>query len=428
MHVSIIGGGGHVGLPMGLVLADSGHTVTLIDRDEETLERIRNGGFPYTEPGGDSYLERALQNDRLRTSEDVQSVTDTDAIVIVIGTPIDEHHNPQMEPLLDVIDDVISSLSYGQLITLRSTVYPGTTSIVRDRLHDEGITVGDDVFLSFAPERIAQHRAFDELIDLPQLIGAADDESFRNTKALFDSIIESECLRLTPTEAELGKLFTNMWRYLTFAAANEFYLITDSFASYHDVNVHRILEQTRHKYPRFDPPSPGANVGGPCLTKDGWFLVDNIPYNELVSASFQINEGVPTAIIEKLAEIRPEPAKVTILGMTFKPNSDDTRNSVSFKLKKQLRMRGYENVVQIEPNCDGFDRWDAIDGSDWVILMTPHDEFDDLRRIDSIIDNDRCVYFDLWGFWEITRTVSNNGWFSSERIGTEPEATRGDAE
>lgn len=417
MRIGIIGGGGHVGLPMGIVLADAGFSVTLIDKDRERLDTIEGGELPFKEPGGKPLLKDALAAGRIDTTTDIEATADCDVIFVVIGTPIDEHHNPQMDVLLNVVKNVMPHLDENQLVVFRSTIYPGTTDLVCELLEDAGYTVGDDVFVSFAPERIAQHKAFKEIVGLPQLIGAPDDESYSRTREIFDTFLEADCLRLNPTEAELGKLFTNMWRYLTFAAANEFYLITESFATHHDVNVNKILDKTGQDYPRFDVPSPGANVGGPCLTKDGWFLVDNIPFNELVSTAYQINEGMPAQIIDRMAQKAPCPEKVAILGMTFKSNSDDTRNSVSFKMEKQLEMKGYRNVVRVEPNVARFDELEDIEDSDWVILMTPHDEFGDFEKIQSYVNNKDCFYCDIWGEWDIARYQSDNGYFFGREIG-----------
>lgn len=417
MDIGVIGGAGHVGLPLGIVLADAGFKVSLIDKDEAKLATIEDGTLPYREPGGEQLLDKALATGKLKTTTSLEVVANCDAVFVVIGTPIDEHQNPQMDRLLDLIEELTEHLREDQLLSFRSTLYPGTTNIVRDRLSDAGFEVGENIYLSFAPERIAQHKAFQEVVELPQLIGSFDDESFERTRALFDVFLESECYQLNPTEAELGKLFTNMWRYLTFAAANEFYLITESFAKHHDVNVHRILDQTSKNYPRFDVPSPGANVGGPCLTKDGWFLVDNIPYNELVTASYRINEGMPAQVVDRMADLCPDPDKITLLGMTFKRNSDDLRNSVSFAMRKHLRRKGYNDIVEVEPNIEGLhDLSDAVD-SDWVILMTPHEEFDELERIVSEVNNNDCLYCDLWGHWGEMKYESRNGFFFANEIG-----------
>jgi len=419
MNVSIIGGGGHVGLAMALVLVDADHEVVLIDQDEEILDTIESGELPYREPEGERLLEKGLSENKMDFSTDVSAVAGTDVVVTVVGTPIDEHNNPQMESLLGLVEDLKPHLSNGQLLLLRSTVYPGTTSNVKDALERDGIIVGENetgegqptVSLAFTPERVAQHDAIAEMRDLPQLIGAVDDASYDHARAFFDTFLEAECPRLTPTEAEIGKLFTNMWRYITFATANEFFLIADSFAADHDVNVHRILDRSSQDYPRFDVPSPGANVGGPCLTKDGWFLVDDIPYNELVSTAYQINEGLPAQIVGRMRRMAPDPDRITILGMTFKADSDDVRNSVSFKMEKLLRRKGYDDVVRIEPHRDGFDDWSAAKDSDWCILMTPHSEFDDFDTVSARIDNPDCLYCDVWGHWDDPRYESDNGYF-----------------
>jgi UDP-N-acetyl-D-mannosaminuronic acid dehydrogenase len=416
VKIAIIGGAGHVGLPFGLVLADAGHDVTLVDTDEDRLALVADGELPFSEPGATALLREANAADRLHTTPNLDGVDGCDVVVFVVGTPIDEHHNPQMETLLDLVDDTIDHLAGGELLVFRSTVYPGTTSIVRDRLAAHGFTPGEDVYLAFCPERVAQHRALEEIVGLPQLVGAFDEESYLRAEAFFDGFLAAACHRLTPTEAELGKLFTNMWRYLTFAAANEFYLVADSFATHHDVNVNRILRRTGEGYPRFDVPSPGANVGGPCLTKDGWFLVDNIPFNELVSAAYQINEGMPAQIIDRMAESEPAPERVGILGMTFKANSDDTRNSVAFKMEKQLRMKGYDDVVRVEPNVDGFDTVEDLAGCDWVILMTPHDEFADLDRVVAAVGDETALYCDIWGFWDRMALDSDNGYFRGTEV------------
>lgn len=416
MAVSIIGGGGHVGLAMGLVVTKGGHSVHLIDTDTGTLGRIGAGQLPYKEEGADELLQTGLSEGRIHTSTSLEPVRTSDVVIITIGTPIDEHNNPEMENLFGIVDDLRSHIRKDQLIILRSTVYPGTTANVRETVERTGFDVGEDLYLSYAPERITQHRAIEEMIELPQIIGVFEDASYDASREFFQSFLNANCYRLRPTEAEIGKLFTNMWRYITFAMANEFYYISESFADFYDINVHRILDKTQAEYPRFDPPTPGANVGGPCLTKDGWFLVDNIPYNELVSTAIQINEGMPAQIIERLVQASPDPDKIVILGMTFKANSDDPRNSVAFKMEKQLFLKGYRDVVRIEPNLDGFDDLIDVRGADWVILMTPHEEFADLGALHKQVGNPDAIYCDVWGFWESMKYQSDNGYFAGRDI------------
>lgn len=411
MDVSIIGGAGHVGLPLALILTDAGHNVTVIDKNEMLLESVEEGSFPYYEPGAEALLDDALAADKLDLTTEISAISDSEIVVVVIGTPIDEHNNPEIRNLLNFTVEARPYLREDQLVLLRSTVYPGTTKLVRDRIEEGPLTVGEDLHLAFTPERISQHNSLAEIVDLPQLIGSFTDTGYAVAETFFETFIDADCLKLTPTEAEIGKLFTNMWRYISFAVANEFYLITQEFARDHDVNVHRILNKTGQDYPRFDVPDPGPNVGGPCLTKDGWFLTDKIPYNEFVSTSFKINEGMPGQIIKRMQEMAPNPEKVTILGMTFKRDSDDTRNSVSFKLEKQLELNGVTEVVEIEPNLGEFDDWEDVADSDWVILMTNHSVFDDLDRITELVDDPDCLYCDIWGAWESMKYETDNGFF-----------------
>lgn len=421
MNVGVIGGAGHVGASMALILANEGNDVVVVDKNTEALSTLKSGQLPYKEPDGQALLEESLSQNRLTFTSSFAPLADCEVIIIVVGTPIDEHHNPNIEPLFEVVESTLEHIGTDQTILLRSTVYPGTTRIVHSMIEDAGYTVGEDIYLAFTPERIAQHQAIEEMIELPQLIGAFDDASYLHAQALFETFLSAECQRLTPTEAELAKLFTNMWRYISFAIANEFYLITDSIAHRAEVNIHRILEKTSYEYPRFNVPMPGPNVGGPCLTKDGWFLVDDIPYDDLVSTAYQINEGMPAQIIQRMSNLISNPEKVTILGMTYKPGSDDIRNSVAFKLKKQLRIRGYGEPVCIEPNREEFDDRNNIEGSDWVILMTPHEEFTSFEQIYEMVDNPNCLYCDIWGHWEDPKYTSDNGYF----FGNEVDITEG---
>ena len=156
-------------------------------------------------------------------------------------------------------------------------------------------------------------------------------------------------------------------------------------------------------------PVPGPNVGGPCLYKDGFFLLERFPFNELIAIAFRINEGMPMQIVAKLEQM-PHIRKVSILGMTFKAGSDDVRNSLSFKLKKQLERNDYE-LILVDPYLEGHKDISRIKGSDAVILMTPHLQFKDLKEILDLVSNDDCLFVDIWGFWEEIKYKSQNGFF-----------------
>ena len=211
-------------------------------------------------------------------------------------------------------------------------------------------------------------------------------------------------------EAEIGKLITNMARYVRFALVNEFYLIADSFGA----NIHKIIDACNYHYPRLDIPAPGPNVGGPCLYKDGFFLLERIPFSGMISTAFKINEGMTMQIVQKLEQL-PHFKKAAILGLTFKPGSDDTRNSLSFKLIKQLE-RSDVSLALVDPHLEEYRDMKKIKGSDAVVLMTPHQEFRDLENIVNLVGNDECIYVDIWGFWQEMKYRSKNGCFFGREV------------
>jgi UDP-N-acetyl-D-mannosaminuronic acid dehydrogenase len=272
-----------------------------------------------------------------------------------------------------------------------------------------GLKCGEDFYFVYAPERVLQTRAIEEIRSLPQLIGSFDAASDSRAREFFQTFAP-ECISLTATEAEIAKLITNMARYVQFALANEFYLIAESYGA----NAHRILDAANKDYPRLRIPTPGPNVGGPCLYKDGFFLIERIPFTELISTAFKINEGMPIHIVQYLST-HQEIRKVGVLGLTFKADCDDTRNSLSYKLLKQLGGRGYETCI-VDPYVEGYRSYEVLRGCDAVILMTPHKEFSNVNRICKFVENTACLMVDIWGFWAEMRGASRNGFFRASEL------------
>jgi UDP-N-acetyl-D-mannosaminuronic acid dehydrogenase len=407
--VAVIGAAGHVGLPLALVLADHGNDVVGIDINESAVEEINGGSMPFYEEGADTLLKKSLISGNFRMTTDLSRVEKSDVIVIILGTPVDENFNPILSGLVRLIDNLCPFLHRGQQIILRSTVSPGTTDRVKKTIERKtGLVEGEDFDLVYAPERVLQGKAISEIKHLPHIIGAYNEVSFERISGFFDTFSDASRHHVKPVEAEIGKLITNMTRYVNFALANEFHMIADL----HGANVNRIIDVCNDDYPRLHLPGPGPNVGGPCLFKDGWFLIEKVPFNDLIVTSFRINEGMPAQIVTKL-EKDDSIESVAILGMAFKANSDDTRNSVSFKLKKQLEFRGYD-VRCVDPHVPGYDDWSALEGVDALVLMTPHKEFADLAGVMQRVKNPEALVVDIWGFWDEMRYRSNNGYFRYE--------------
>lgn len=416
-RVAIVGAGGHIGLPLSVVLADAGFDVVGIDKNAEMNDRLSSGVVPYIEHGAEELLHRGLEQGNLTFTTETGAMATADVLVIIVGTPVDDNLNPRIDPLIDLLESHAPNLPPGQLIVLRSTVSPGTTELLRKVLEQRtGTSEGQGFHLVFAPERVLQTRAVEEIRTLPQLVGAFTRASFDRAQEFFGRFMQSTCLRLTPVEAELGKLMTNMSRYVSFALANEFYMICDSYGA----NAHTVIANANLDYPRLDLPRPGPNVGGPCLYKDGYYLTERISYPDLIANAFKINESVPMYLLEQVRRRVPL-HRVGILGMAFKANCDDTRNSLSFKLVKQVRGMNAE-PVQVDPYVPEWADPARLHGVDALFLMTPHDEFRDLGALLDIVDNPQCVVVDMWNYWAEYASLSHNGVYTAREAASVQQA------
>ena len=329
--VVILGGCGHVGLPLGLALADAGRQVALFDTNAAAVTRVMEGVMPHREAGAPEVLERVLAAGRLNATDDPSSVSSAECVIVVIGTPVDRHLNPDPQAVLMAIESVQDHLHDGQLLVLRSTIFPGVTRLV-ERLVER---LGKRIDVAFCPERIAEGNAMKELHSLPQIVSGRTAQSSERAAQLFGAIAES-IIHVQPEEAELAKLFTNSYRYIKFAAANQLFMMANDFG----MDYERIRAAVVQDYPRAaDLPSPGF-AAGPCLLKDTMQLAAFNNNNfALGMASMQINEGLPLYLVSRMAARYPlDGMTVGILGMAFKGESDDARDSLSYKLKRVLNV------------------------------------------------------------------------------------------
>jgi len=331
-HVCVIGGGGHVGLPLALTFADSGLRTLIYDINSATVQRIRAGTMPFAEEEGEEMLRRALACGTLEVHNTPHLMSDCRFLVLVVGTPVDEHLNPSFTAIHKAIDLCSQELRDGQILILRSTVFPGITQHIQNLLRDKGLNIK----VAFCPERVAQGHSIGEFRRLPQIIGAFEPEVLQEVRKLFGQFTP-EFVEMSVMEAELCKLMTNSWRYIQFATVNQFYMI----ATQHGVDFSRILHGCRHNYPRMaGMPGPGL-AAGPCLAKDTMQLASFSQNNFVLGhAAMLINEGLPAHLIE-LAARQIDMTRLTtgILGMAFKAESDDPRDSLSFKLRKLLSLK-----------------------------------------------------------------------------------------
>ncbi len=382
--VVVVGGGGHVGLPLAIALASRGKRTIVYDVAEGAVERIREARMPFIEPGADEVLQEVVGRGLLTASTDPSVVATAENVIVVIGTPVDEHLNPDPNAIPRALETCIPHFRDGQLLALRSTIYPGVTALVRDMISDLGLQIE----VAFCPERIAEHRAMTELFELPQIVSGYTPEAIARAGALFGSLTDT-IVELTPEEAELAKLFTNTWRYIKFAAVNQFYMMANSKG----VDFERVRAGLTKDYPRAqDMPGPGF-AAGPCLFKDTMQLAafsDNT--FQLGHSAMLVNEGLPLYIASQLDEAHDLSDKaVGILGMAFKAGSDDIRSSLSYKLQRVLRFKAKE-VLATDPYVPGhvdstlLPLEDVLERADILIVATPHSEYRDIVTDKPVAD------------------------------------------
>jgi UDP-N-acetyl-D-mannosaminuronic acid dehydrogenase len=386
-EVCIVGGCGRVGLPLAVAFADKKLKVSIYDIDENKIDKVKKGIMPFLEEGCEEKLKQVI-NRNLFVGNDPKVISQSKFIIVVIGTPVEAHLNPQYSAMIEFFEGLLPHLTDGQYIILRSTVYPGTAERINEFLKSRGARVN----LAFCPERIVEGKALSELRSLPQIVSAFDQDSIKEVSDLFGTLT-SDIIVVEPIEAELAKLFTNTWRYIQFATANQFFILADQYK----LNYTNIFRAMTYNYPRTQGlPGPGF-AAGPCLFKDTMQLAAFSNNNFFLGhAAMLINEGLPNYIVQRLKqEVNLREKNVGILGMAFKANSDDERDSLSFKLKKVLEIES-QKVYCTDPYVkrEYFVAAEAlVKICDVIIVAAPHKQYRALK-----IGKDKKVV-DIWNFY-----------------------------
>jgi UDP-N-acetyl-D-mannosaminuronic acid dehydrogenase len=369
--VVVIGGCGHVGLPLALAFADRGAKVAIYDLSETAVATVNSGRMPFAEHGADEVLDRVLRAGRLEASADPAIVSTAEHVVVVIGTPVDEHLNPDQSAITRALAGCAGYLRDGQLLILRSTVFPGVTALVEKMVAGLGLKIE----VAFCPERIAEGKAMTELFELPQIVSARTATGTERASLLFGRLT-SKLVVMSPEEAELAKLFTNVWRYIKFATANQLYMM----ANERGLDFERIRQGLAEDYPRAaDMPAAGF-AAGPCLFKDTMQLAayndNNFP---LGHSAMAVNEGLPLYVVHRLEQqFDLQSMTVGILGMAFKAGSDDIRSSLSYKLKRILEFKAgavlcTDPYVTVDPHLLPLE--EVIARSDLLVIGAPHPDY-----------------------------------------------------
>jgi UDP-N-acetyl-D-mannosaminuronic acid dehydrogenase len=395
VDVSVIGLG-RVGLPLALCFADRGLRVHGVDNDAERLLAVEGGTMPFEETGAQELLERVRASGRLTLSDSVPDAARAEQIVITLGTPSFSHIEIDMRDIRAALDDLLPVLREGHSLVLRSTIAPGTTDFVAGYLRKQrGFQIGEEMFVSHAPERIAAGRFLEEIDTLPCIVGGVGERSGEIAARLF-SVFAAPVVQTTPVQAELAKIWTNILRYATFALPN--LLMMD--CEQHGANVFEVIDLINRDYPRGGIASPGLTAGS-CLRKDFTFSEERSNAPGMLLAVSRVNESVPLFLVEgmkrRIGDLSGR--KVAVLGLAFKRDTDDERDSLSHKLVRLLE-RELADVAVHDPRVStpsqSFD--EALAGADAVVVATNHSDFDGpepLRRIGELAADD-CLVVDPW--------------------------------
>jgi len=393
--VAIIGCG-RVGLPLALAFADAGLNTIGIDNDQARLGAVRDGRMPFEEPGAPEVLARTTTAGTITWSDRVADAAQARSIVITLGTPSFSHIEIDLSAIRSVLDDLMGVLETGHLLVLRSTIAPGTTAFVAGYIEQQrGLVAGEDLFVAHVPERIAAGKFFDEIGTLPCIVGGVGESSAAAAEELFTAL-GAPIVHTSAIEAELAKIWTNILRYATFALPNRLMVECDRYGA----NVFEVIDLINRDYPRGGIALPGMTAGT-CLRKDFAFSEERSDGAGMLLAASRVNETVPLFLVDgltkRLGSLRGR--KVAVLGLAFKADTDDERDSLSHKLIRLLERELAEVVVhdpQVATPTASFA--DAVLDADAVVVATNHTVFRGPGVLRAIADSARAgaIVADPW--------------------------------
>lgn len=395
--VAVIGLG-RIGLPLALSFADRGLTVVGVDNDAARLDSIASGRMPFMETGADELIARVHASGRLTTTSDVTDAAAANAIVLTLGTPSLSHIEIDMSDIRSVLDDLLPLLRPGQTIVLRSTIAPGTTEFVAGYLERKrGLRIGEDVFVAHAPERIAAGRFLEEIDTLPCIIGGVGEEAGRRTAELF-GVFDAEIVQTTPVQAELAKIWANIMRYTTFALPNLLMMDCEQYGA----NVFDVIDLVNRDYPRGGLAQPGFTAGT-CLRKDFAFSEERSNAPGMLLAVSRVNESVPNFLVtgmkRRIDGGSLNGRKVAVLGLAFKRDTDDERDSLAHKLVRLLE-RELADVAVHDPLVASPTQplEEALRDADVVVVAANHSAFGERSTVQALaaLASDGALVVDPW--------------------------------
>jgi UDP-N-acetyl-D-mannosaminuronic acid dehydrogenase len=401
MKICIIGLG-YIGLPTAAMFATHGHSVLGVDVNKKVVDALNKGKVIIEEPNLEETVNAAVKSGTLRASVEPE---ESEAFIICVPTPIKSDKTADLTYVESGIRTIIPFLKKGNIIILESTSPPGTTrDFIGQILKESGFIPGEDVYLAYCPERVLPGRILIELKENSRVVGGINEESGRIVKELYESFVKGEIYVSEATTAEMCKLMENTYRDVNIALANELAMLCEKMK----VNAWDVIKYA-NKHPRVNLHMPGPGVGGHCIAVDPWFIVEKQPERaKIINLARNTNDGMPHYVLQRIKDLTKNvggKVKVCILGVTYKPNVDDMRESPIIELIHLLKEQGNFEPVVVDNHVDldgskGRDLYTAAQDAHLLVLAVNHNEFKELdfARLSNVM---KCpVTLDTRNFWD----------------------------
>jgi len=370
---------GYIGLPSAALLANRGYNIIGVDIDENAVNIINSGNIHIVEPELDTFVQAAVDLGKLKA---YLTPKEAEVFIIAVPTPFKNDFKPDLDYVISATKSIAPFVKEGNLIILESTSPIGTTELIAEILKENKVET-DKIFISHCPERVLPGRIMKELVENDRIVGGINSASTKITVEFYKTFVEGEILETDAKTAEMAKLTENSFRDVNIAFANELSILSDKFG----INVNELIKLANH-HPRVNILQPGAGVGGHCIAVDPWFIVDKGGDDaKIIKTAREVNTYKTEWVIEKIKnaslnfEIKYNKKPViACMGLAFKPDIDDLRESPALYITNKLISDGY-NILAVEPNLESYstieltDYIDAVTKADIVVYLVSHKEF-----------------------------------------------------
>ncbi|RST59500.1 nucleotide sugar dehydrogenase [Siminovitchia terrae] len=372
---------GYIGLPTSAIFANSGWEVTGVDINPTAVEKLNNGEIHIEEVGLGELVKTVVDKGNLKAS---MAPVNADCYIITVPTPHNIDNTVNLNHVIDAVKSITPYLRKGNVVIVESTIPPKTMDEVVSPLFEKvGWSVGEDIYLAHCPERVLPGRILIELVENTRIVGGVNQVSTKKAVEVYKSIVTGEILTTSAISAEMSKLMENTYRDVNIALANELVKISKKL----DVDALEVIELANY-HPRVNIHQPGPGVGGHCLAVDPYFIIEKAPEeSKLIKMAREINNSMPLFVKDLIKEFLPDTnSKITILGLTYKGNIDDVRESPALEIVNLLENEGYRLGIydphikqeQINYYLSTFE--EAVKGTSCVLVLTDHNEFRSLEK------------------------------------------------